>query len=370
MIDRLFSEMSKVLRDPAGDPRLTAIFVSIVLLLFLAFVIFVFVILPKAEDEEEDVWEGEATGDTPHDEEPSQSRSAGRFRGAFGLAITLGLIAVIVGGAAYADRAVQRDEFCPRCHVLEPAAASAAATPHRVARCIDCHRSPGLLGSLDLRLRMIDDLVANPTAEKIDKPAVVTEKGCRQCHKKELRDTLTVGVIRVRHSDFGKTVACAACHGRVGHSAEPTTPRPALRMAVCVKCHDGEHAPRECALCHLSDVAFTNEPATFGKIDLPAPTTCRGCHDLTGCTECHGVEMPHPENWSDPKVHAKLGAFDGSKTCDLCHESGCSPCHSQALHTNHGSDWKTVHATVKSSSGCLGCHSEAKVGPDMCKLCH
>lgn len=384
MFDRLTSELSKAVQDPASDPRLIAIVASIALLLFLAFVVVVFLLLPKASDGQD----GDEPGDAPQDEEayvappeeesdstapvgqPAEPKRAWEARGVLGIVMIIVLIALILGAAGYADHAVQRDEFCPRCHVLETAVASAEATPHSVASCVACHRSPGLFGGLDLRLRMVSDLIANPTTVSIDKPAVVTDGGCRDCHRTELEDTLTVGVVRVRHSDFRKKVACASCHGAVGHSLEPTAPRPALRMAVCMSCHDGEQAPRECSECHLSDVAFTNAAVTFGKIDLPPPTTCRGCHDIAPCTACHGVEMPHPENWSDPKVHAKLGAFDRSKTCDLCHEAGCSPCHSQALHTNHGSDWKTVHATVKTSAGCLGCHDEAKVGSDMCKLCH
>lgn len=139
-------------------------------------------------------------------------------------------------------------------------------------------------------------------------------------------------------------------------------------MTTCTDCHDGKTASRECGTCHVGDIAYAgNGPDAYARVELTSPTTCEGCHPLDGCYECHGIEMPHPEGWADPKMHAPSGAFD-TTVCVTCHDPGCTDCHMQ-IHVNHGPNWRTEHQTADRSY-CTRCHDPNKVGTDMCRLCH
>jgi hypothetical protein len=155
----------------------------------------------------------------------------------------------------------------------------------------------------------------------------------------------------------------------VGHDRadEQSLAYPAI-MTSCADCHDGVTASRECDTCHVGDIADAGGgTAEFDLVRLEPPTTCQGCHSLEGCTECHGIEMPHPPGWGDPRNHARSGAFD-TDLCVRCHDEMCSPCHSQ-IHTSHVPDWRTGHRNAERVT-CPQCHDETKVGTDMCTLCH
>ena len=70
-----------------------------------------------------------------------------------------------------------------------------------------------------------------------------------------------------------------------------------------------------------------------------APDSCEVCHGEGGpnakfCADCHGSEMPHPDDFKE--FHSKTGR-DNSAACQNCHQFPeiCSNCH----HTG-SSPWK------------------------------
>jgi len=96
---------------------------------------------------------------------------------------------------------------------------------------------------------------------------------------------------------------------------------------------------------------------------------CSTCHLDTFCTNCHGMEMPHPAEFKEPKKaddpagHPALSKTKAAK-CDMCHQTKktnflfCNNCH-------HGTAsswtydpkvaWETQHAAAVTKNGVAGC---------------
>lgn len=104
---------------------------------------------------------------------------------------------------------------------------------------------------------------------------------------------------------------------------------------------------------------------------------CSTCHvKETFCDGCHGVEMPHPEEFKTTS-HGEIAKAQGEK-CDLCHgvdkaaASSCDSCH-HGEKSNWTYDaavpWEKQHAnavTTNGVAGCLGaCHDQ-----QYCTDCH
>lgn len=374
----LLDEFVTVLQDPAAEPVRTALVAALLFVAFVAVALLALIVLPprRSQDEgdlldetldgnEEAAWGGRT---------PEQETRRGRYL-AWGYRFLVGgILLAALGGALFADGFVRSTSFClSRCHVLDVPVSSWQAGVHPKVDCVDCHRTPGAFGPVDTRVRAVRDTWANlQGAETLVAAAVVDQQACRRCHAQELRGVLEKGGLRVRHRDFETVLSCGICHPGVGHQLSGVAvPGPESTMSLCARCHVGGVAPSDCRTCHTDDLLRVGgEDAALGKIDLPAPKDCRGCHDLRPCTECHGIEMPHPPEWGDPKTHARKGAFGLDPVCARCHEEGCPQCHSR-LHTNHGPDWQTKHQAISDGTGCvLRCHDKTKVGDDMCRLCH
>ena len=361
-VGSFWHDLQQIVKDPTADPRRTAIAVAIAFFVLLVVAVVVLIALPEEEPEEEDEWLEPAKEKAPR---PAW------VRWTFGALLAV-LALCAIGGLIYGDSWTRGSGACKRCHVLGESVSTWLGGTHAKVRCVACHRSPGAFGPLQTRVRAASDLVANlshPTG--IDSPAVVNQSVCRSCHAKELDRVVVVGAIRVKHSDFSGATNCSQCHGRVGHQPAGATYGALLSgvMTTCADCHDGIIASKACSTCHVGDISAAGTGfGGFAKIDLSPPSNCRGCHTLVRCYACHGIEMPHPANWGDPREHARAGAFDTS-VCVRCHDPGCAPCHS-GIHDNHGPQWKTEHQTRTPDNCSAVCHNRKAVGDNMCELCH
>ncbi|NIA24576.1 MAG: hypothetical protein GWP04_03305 [Gammaproteobacteria bacterium] len=208
--------------------------------------------------------------------------------------------------------------------------------------------------------------------------------GCTECHD-DLDAALLAGQIPTldfthsQHEKDAGAVACGSCHPAETHVGRMTF-RPT--MENCFGCHGASaDNPIPCAACHPLSVvpkppshAATDWGTAHGIGVLNTETSCTTCHSAsTFCEACHGVEMPHPEDWAG-KIHA-LAFFDGgSEVCKRCHSYGmdvagrdeCDTCH----HTAGPQDqsWVNAHQDVVGHEGggsCFACHE-----PATCVQCH
>jgi len=178
--------------------------------------------------------------------------------------------------------------------------------------------------------------------------------------------------LRVVHGHFTDDgVDCARCHVRVGHA--PSSGVRQGSMSECLRCHDGTTASAACATCHIDDVGYTAlEDRSFGPVRLPK-ATCGGCHQEETCDACHGLRMPHPEDYADPHLHAAAGAFSGREDlCYRCHTPrDCGACHGTLVLEGggHALNWRSAHRQYSFADGngyCLACHKTQ----DFCRVCH
>ncbi len=161
-----------------------------------------------------------------------------------------------------------------------------------------------------------------------------------------------------------------------------------MKMEGCFRCHSREpdgRAPGDCYLCHPPNfklVPESHETTNFynkygasdghWKLYEQRPDYCPTCHTKQFCTDCHGIEMPHPEGFEEdhgeagnknPQVcancHAKSAeAAKGLEFCNACHHSEGDPAR----------PWLPQHDVVvreKGTAPCFDCHS-----PTYCARCH
>jgi hypothetical protein len=375
--------LQQLLRDPASNLTAAVVGVSIIVLLVLIGLLAVVgaVLFQQISVEEE---EAEAAGETvlPYERTREQgppsvwSRTADALtsRRAITIIITLLVLGVLV--SVYAG--TSSNDYCGNtCHSMVSASDSWKRASHKSVACVRCHEGmPGLSAASGTLLRT-RDVVSEVMGRVPSSSSVVSPGTCLQCHASVRAGTIeSVRGVRVRHSDFlAAGASCVTCHTLSGHKGK-TYEAPSV-MSECLRCHDGKHAPSACAECHVGDIGrLPLVERTRVPIRLPQPT-CGGCHSQQTCDACHGMRMPHPENWADPKQHAMPGSFSGRVICYRCHTF--IDCEAPGCHTiqfdgpkgygPHGPNWNKRHQTVlvKDAGHCSACHTRTT---NICLLCH
>lgn len=183
-------------------------------------------------------------------------------------------------------------------------------------------------------------------------------------------------------------------------------------MGVCLKCHNGEDAPKNCSFCHESPPMFSHLTHKKNEVEceschttvkeskspldnnLPKANICDDCHDKefaqgvavfdafipiaffnhnkhiieqeVPCLECHGAIM---------KRGFKYGqGFPYMSKCMECHEDGemsrCVLCHNKIAGKpiSHFVEWRKNHRSQARTreKECLSCHGSVK----FCVDCH
>lgn len=258
---------------------------------------------------------------------------------------------------------------CSACHTLAPAVESWEADPHRSVSCYGCHARRGIVGVLQAGAEGTARLLGGRDSGGARAP--VFQDRCLRCHG-DIGSGSTGGAVRMRHSDvIAAGYPCLGCHPTVGHAALEREPLPVTRsrMSTCLVCHDGVSAPSECTACHdsrPSDTISTTSPGT-----TRAPVTCEGCHAEEtdrACVECHGLVLPHPEEFRGE--HARLSWRDPG-LCAGCHEAaaprnGCD-CHGDVNVHGTYNEWFPRHGPAARAAwpgGCR-CHRDS-----FCLVCH
>lgn len=345
--------LRRLIEDPSSNPNAAALAIVILVLGFLLIAVSVL------------AWA------MPHRKKPSgadeelPAPEPGRLARLFPPGFAVALIALAAIVAAYASTSAST--FCGSvCHDMLRPSDTWKASSHADVPCVSCHEgSPAYApAALVTRTRCLFEQVTHDSALGA---SVVPSERCLGCHA-QIRRGILIGSsgVAMRHSDvIAAGAACDDCHGGQGHEQ----PGVVVAMSKCLPCHDGKTAQARCATCHRTSADQLIRPvdSSFGKVALQAPPACGGCHDQKPCDRCHGVRMPHPADYADPRLHAKAAAFSGKDTtCYRCHIfADCSPCHKSF--DAHVKDWLHVHRTYpRDTQWCAGCHRTK----DMCSLCH
>lgn len=324
-----FDRAISALRSPADDP-LTALLVIAGIVIVLLILVLVGLIFAS---DTRTIRPGSATR---LNDESRTSRSGPKRR-----RVALLVIAVVLASAVSGWHYGVSDRACSGCHQISAAVTSHSEATHSSAPCRKCHVPPGVSGSLLARISGAGNLVGASFNESAQDTGV-RNSACLRCHVEVVDGTLLARGIRMRHSDvLAVGYACTACHNTAGHGSAVTRAR-YPEMAQCVMCHDGVQAAGDCETCHATDVGeATREPSDlYAKAPLETDS-CRGCHPMQPCIDCHGLELPHSAEFV-AGFHARPGLLE-PETCVKCHEIGpfCNRCHNFPI----GSDgmWTSAH---------------------------
>lgn len=376
--DSILSSIRQLVLNPTSNLAATSLGFAVVVIIVLILIMFALIALvpraprPTAEESSEADFDLDETDvDEGADEAaigPASQRAGGLLSGVSNrqrllIAGTLILIAVV---ATYVSSGT--NGYCANtCHTMVDAGDTWASSPHAKTACVRCHED-SLADAVSTRTRHV---IAEFTgSEGFTRRAAASSRRCLGCHQAVMSGTITSDRgVRVEHSHIVEAgTDCVRCHPTVGHSGERTTRQGT--MSDCLRCHDDVQALAACFVCHEGDVARAAlAERTFGKTKLPTPR-CGGCHEQDTCDDCHGIRMPHPDNYADPRQHARAGAFDGrEKLCYRCHtKQDCGECHT-GLEGSHLPTWQRDHASRPRSEGdgyCLACHKTS----NFCEVCH
>lgn len=311
--------------------------------------------------------------------------------------------------------------FCAEvCHKVQDDTITAYQhSTHNKVSCMSCHepvnanpitftlKKAKALGELVLTVTNNYELPLNAESHLAENEEEMGAEQCTQCHNLDTRViTASEGII-INHAIHEENdIHCTMCHNRVAHVedfdlalVDPKTGEPNTRhedfmlMEGCYRaegCHGLEtsyRAPGECSACHPADFPLMPEnheelgfysqggdSSGHWKLNEERPGYCRTCHvESEFCVGCHGVVMPHPEDFSVD--HGTAGKADPA-VCANCHAKGtdagaesfefCNSCHHEGSDPTVG--WIPQHYVAVREQGaqaCFECHN-----PTFCAECH
>lgn len=212
------------------------------------------------------------------------------------------------------------------------------------------------------------------------------EDNCGLCHKNaedpegfNINKRLLV-FNHARHLE--QSVACRTCHLDI-FTKEASDAGVMPPMILCMSCHDGVRASRDCRLCHenrigLIDIHPPGWRSIHGETAVIDADYCQTCHDFDNdCLACHlGDNLTGRIHELNYIFTHSLDAKGGRPKCTTCHEheSFCVECHrtENRIPLLHSSlSWLTEHgrAARNDIENCAACHESDRA---ICALggCH
>lgn len=315
---------------------------------------------------------------------PAQSwKNAARWMGIIGGLLLLAVVA---------DVGTSSPVLCASCHEMRERAHQWATSAHGAIKCVQCHQEPTRWYELPKRLAHRSALFSrdiqahvrggyeDPVGNRGDRRDSVTDEACLSCHAMTRKVTAGDRILIDHEEHARRNGSCSSCHLRTAHPIESRGSAISL-MAQCFTCHGVEPdaaAPGDCALCHPKTYGLRPdshaikawERTVHSKTALSDPQQCTLCHTRAFCTDCHGLQMPHPKEWVDgDRGHAAAVRKDRT-VCDKCHSSSpsiCTMCHHESFMPTRGT-WRQQHFIEVKQHGaarCFECHL-----PVFCASCH
>jgi len=302
------------------------------------------------------------------------------------------VVLVVVAGAVAFDLVTASPRLCASCHEMRPRVASWQQSAHVGVGCWECHQQPrpwyayplGLADRAQVLARDVRAHSSRDTTAAVDGPVAgvppMSDDVCLQCHEPNRKATsgFRIKIDHVEHAKRNKS--CVSCHVRTAHPLE-SRGTPLTLMSQCFTCHGTAEKPEAsaaCSLCHptgyqLMPVSHDDKawvPQKHSETAADDRKQCEMCHTQKFCNDCHGIEMPHPEGWSQGEDgHAAYAETDRA-VCSKCHTEKpdlCSMCHHKQYDPTRGS-WVQQHFIEVETGGaeyCFECHA-----PSYCVRCH
>jgi nitrate/TMAO reductase-like tetraheme cytochrome c subunit len=295
---------------------------------------------------------------------------------------------VLLGAGYYAT---SQPVFCGSCHEMRLRSADWKRGAHVTVACVRCHQPPRTWYEFPLavidRARLVGgDLYAHVTGDYTDPvdersagTAPMSDAVCLQCHDVNRKATSAFRII-INHPEHAKrNGSCVSCHVRTGHPL-PTRSTALSLMGQCFTCHGltrASKAPGRCDLCHPAGYRLrpASHQARWVKRHAPVAKAdrrqCEMCHQESFCTDCHGLQIPHPAGWSRGATGHAIYAKRDRAICTKCHTDKpdmCAMCHHKDWDPAKGT-WVKQHFLAVEKQGTVYCITECH-SPVFCSRCH
>ncbi|MDR3686229.1 MAG: cytochrome c3 family protein [Coriobacteriia bacterium] len=389
-LPQVLQAIPDVLRDPASNPLQAAILLSMAVVVVLVVLLsVVLIIMRPSREEEEELYGAAAAGaagtaaGTGVDREASTPMSW--------LTVTSIIVLVLVAVWVTAGITTASPDVCTSCHFDTKHSAAKVDDPHKSVPCISCHESGGPVAraTVNLATRFQHVLFARADSDFAGAyGGPVASDACVRCHASQIAGTFydRQRAVRMSHKEpIAAGASCVDCHVLTSGVVGATT----VGMSPCLRCHNGKQAKAECSVCHIGDPSRAIQPSVapgaMASVQVPNPQ-CSGCHkDMTKCNACHGISMPHSEEFK-AYGHARAAAiniwFGNGQQCAKCHYPGHNyclqeGCHSFPIAAGHPNPaWATLHQLTPWKNGsqtACSCHKWNPWdhnGMIYCQICH
>jgi len=350
----LAGRIRRIIEAPQANPLQTLMLVAIVLLLILSIVIFIVLLVMNFRRADKYSFV-DTEGEEQTIERPKQDELLERLkeegiseedledglvvkRRFFVYKVALAVVAVLIAWVVFGATTSARG-MCIACHAAEDHIAYMKSVDHPDVSCVYCHETGGgferhTSNVLPRALHLLSGVTGNSGGLY----ASVSQSSCLKCHNTKL-DSATVSsrtYLRVSHKEpIEANMSCLRCHL---FSETQEVSFKDMGMAVCIQCHSGERASAECTTCHTKPASARNRGAGQENQEIlitAAPQErCYDCHNPRPCDNCHGLRIPHPENFAG-RAHVAERNRLGTARCQKCHHKDsptgimpCTDCHS------------------------------------------
>lgn len=277
--------------------------------------------------------------------------------------LSLAMVFIFLGITSYVTA---QNTVCLACHKT-----TGLAKEHRTLSCLSCHQESGFSGALVFRLKEAKMFLLSANIISGNVNICISNLKCIACHQNVTSNILKSKNIKVRHIDFQEIYDCISCHFKSVHTGRNET---GARMEKCSFCHQKDIKDQQCSVCHEKKVVAKLEtnnyffnylhgsnwllvhgqkniemcsachkddsckrchssfphgkawPALHSRVAKNGMAECLRCHSLTTCDDCHGIEMPHPNNWMID--HGWKSKTEWAPLCSRCHvRNNCLSCH-------------------------------------------
>lgn len=205
---------------------------------------------------------------------------------------------------------------------------------------------------------------------------VEDDENCGMCHRDIEDPSAPPEVDRPiefpHETHLSRQTPCETCHSGIATATE-SVPELMPLMAVCMNCHDGEQATKECRACHgdrltLVDLHPGDWPNQHGDMAANRSRYCANCHKSEiFCLDCHsGDNLTGSIHNLNYRYTHGLDANSKEIDCQACHEIKpfCNDCHlrENRMPLNHSTlSWRQRHgdAARDDIENCASCHDAA-----------
>jgi cytochrome c-type protein NapC len=212
---------------------------------------------------------------------------------------------------------------------------------------------------------------------------------CSACHPKnfELKPEshLEEGFYPAKHAEMAKEAIAEAEAAAEGHEGEEGSEE-GTSSEEGTGTEESEDSTGSSSLGFVEEAYASGGELSEWAAEIPAVGGvfyCGTCHLDTFCANCHGMEMPHPEEFKN-ETHPEVASTKMDK-CDLCHQvtttgfAFCNDCHhgeKSGWEYDPKTPWQNQHAKAVSANGtdscleachdtkyCYDCHNQLKPVP-------